>query len=396
MFSGYLFLVKSMIGTGFLFLASTAVTSGYAVSGFLLTLMAFVAFIAMQMIAVVSFEIGGDDISFFRACEVLAPRMKYVTDLSVAGSYIFVLAAYLIVFGDQLSQVITEEKWFMNLSQKELCIILKCALVVISAPMCYAQKMIGTSITNAIGMLCLIYVYSMCFVYADLTTHVEISALPDSFPATLSALTTMLLVYNVHGSMFSFLNNVRSASLKSISVTCASVSITGYLIYLPAMILPYLTYGRSVTPNFLSILPSGDFPVKIAKALLALSVALTFPILVHPVRRSTNVVLFKTGKTGLRNRLLVTTAILIISLICAVFLFKYLEPIINIAGLLGGNTMCFLMPAFLYRRAHKARPDMAGRSQGLYVIATVMFYASLLFYPLCMGSIIYELVTKNK
>ena len=175
------------------------------------------------------------------------------------------------------------------------------------------------------------------------------------------------------------------------------------------MILPFLTFGRGVKSNYLYNLDSTDgnvdVPIIIAFVFASLSVSISYVLQVQPVRRSVVSLIYGSrpleGKQERSVRVAVVSCLLLITYGLAVGIGDDLSLPINIAGLLGGNTMCFVMPFLLYLQHLRSEPAAApcGTTSGRRRhMTTVMVMVTLVFclclYPLCLSGIVYEAINK--
>jgi hypothetical protein len=97
-----------------------------------------------------------------------------------------------------------------------------------------------------------------------------------------------------------------------------------------------------------------------------------------------------TGNKERNLRVSIVAGLMLLSYGIAILLGDNLKLPINIAGLLGGNTMCFIMPFLLYLT--KYGYDMKNKFT-VAVVVTLAFCA--LLYPVCLTGIIYGAVTGN-
>jgi Na+/proline symporter len=174
------------------------------------------------------------------------------------------------------------------------------------------------------------------------------------------------------------------------------------------MLLPFLTFGAGIKSNYLynlvpsvvqadgSIIRTGkpEIPVIIAFIFASLSVSISYVLLLQPVRGSIMSLIYgnnqPTGKKEKTIRMILVVGLMAASYGLAVLLGDAIDLPINIAGLLGGNTMCFVVPFILYFRKYGF--DRKNRFSML-VAATLIF--CILLYPICLTGIIYSAVQKS-
>jgi hypothetical protein len=94
--------------------------------------------------------------------------------------------------------------------------------------------------------------------------------------------------------------------------------------------------------------------------------------------------------SGVAPRFIITTLIMLTTILIAAVLGDKLDLVFQLCGLISGNTLCFFMPSFLYWMAYNKRPNMQGRSVILYRLAQILFFVSIVCYPLCLAGILWN------
>jgi amino acid permease len=143
------------------------------------------------------------------------------------------------------------------------------------------------------------------------------------------------------------------------------------LCYLLVIVSGCTTFGTATSNNFLDNLASGfagnqkhamKIFVLIGQVLLAVSVALSYPLQLFPCRRSLQVLyeaalgveLGRAGEKGFRR--VVTSWVLIGTIVLAMWL-KSLGDTFEIVGAVGSNTICLIMPGINYCLLFWTRKD---------------------------------------
>jgi amino acid permease len=359
----------------------------------MLAIAAFITWVSLRTLSVLAIDYIQEQPSFYSISEKLVPKYKWVIDVSVILNCLGASTGYVITAGDLLSiGLYNMFQWqgasFPMSSTKK---IIQAAMIVSLAPLCLMKEMSGTKIANLIGLTCLLYIVITTFVYCDLHSVSTDLLYMDNFLTAIGSFPTFIFAFACQMNVFQIANELKNPTVKRMNVISLSSTLTGLIIYIPIMILPFLTFGNSIEPNYLTNLGKDKIPVQIAYILAAVSVSISYVLQVHPLRRSI-LSLHYGSRTPQkneekRNRYIVVSAILVVTFGIAVGLDK-IDVVTNFTGLLGGNTMCFLMPSILYLRRFGFKTDVFS----ILVMAVCVF--SIILYPLCLTGIIYDMVTR--
>ena len=391
--SGYSILTKSMIGSGLFVMAYGCFKFGIVMATIMLAIASLITWISLRTLSVLAIDYIHEQPSFYSISEKLIPKYKWVIDVSVILNCLGASTGYVITAGDLLSiGLYNMFQWqgasFPMSSTKK---IIQATMIVSLAPLCLMKEMSGTKIANLIGLTCLLYIVITTFVYCDLHSMSTDLLYMDNFLTAIGSFPTFIFAFACQMNVFQIANELKNPTVKRMNVISLSSTLTGLIIYIPIMILPFLTFGNSIEPNYLTNLGKDKIPVQIAYILAAVSVSISYVLQVHPLRRSI-LSLYYGSRTPAkteekRNRYIVVSAILLVTFGIAVGLDK-IDVVTNFTGLLGGNTMCFLMPSILYLRRYGFKTDPFS----ILVMAVGAF--SIILYPLCLTGIIYDMVSR--
>merc|ERR1712232_1398801 len=125
---------------------------------------------------------------------------------------------------------------------------------------------------------------------------------------------------------------------------------------------------------------------------MAINCVLTFPLQLHPCRRSLMIFIqtMRNEDFTYRGEKLVRRALTLAILLGAVgigLLVNDLGIVFSIVGTVGSNTICIIMPAYLYLRVFRGRE---GR-QLSKALAWVLLLCGCAILPLCLMAIAREL-----
>ena len=196
--------------------------------------------------------------------------------------------------------------------------------------------------------------------------------------------------------MFLVGEDMKDRTQKKLDSVALLSQLAGWCLFLPALICPYVTYGSSVKSNFLESMGLNvniGCSVAVLMGGLALSVAeiSAYPLQLFPCRKST-MVLVSGGKDlnvmeERKLRRIITAIILLTSTTIAIFV-RDLGVTLSLVGIIGSNTICFIMPSFLYCKAF-TRTESPVKWYASAVVCSI----STVLLPVCLTAIIYNTAT---
>jgi amino acid permease len=389
--SGYSILTKSMIGSGLFVMAYGCSKFGIILGSIMLAVATLITWISLRTLSILAIDRIDEEPSFYSISEKLVPKYRWVIDVAVIVNCLGASTGYVITAGDFLSIGLYNMFQWQNASfaMSNTKKIIQAAMIVSLAPLCLMKEMSGTKIANLVGLTCLLYIVITTFVYCDLQEMSSDLLYMDNFLTAIGSFPTFIFAFSCQMNVFQIANELKNPTVKRMNIISLSSTLTGLMIYIPIMILPFLTFGSQIKPNFLTNLGPDKIAVQIAYVLAAISVSISYVLQVHPLRRSILSLYYGAScpskSEEKRNRYIVVSIILMVTFGIAVGLDK-IDVVTNFTGLLGGNTMCFLMPSILYLRRFGFQTDRFS----ILVMAVGVF--SIILYPLCLTGIIYDMV----
>lgn len=388
MFGGYTILAKSMMGSGLLGVAGACAKGGWILGIFFSILIPVFTFMSLHLLTAVALRFDEDHrssvkpITFFKLSESVLGKLGAMgIEISLILKTFGASIVYLQVAGSMLSGLIlTSSMSPLNLSR-----LVQVGMALLFAPFCFLKRVTKTSVLNAIGIGCLVFIVAAAFIFFDPNSEAAstTSLYPSSATAVLSRIPIFVFAYTCHHNLLPCIDETRSPTVRRVDTISALACITGFLMYTPVMVFPYATFGSSVADNFLKNLPVDDLVTKIAYVCAAVSVCISFPLQVLPLRNSVCSLLFmrieRTEKSEIRMRYLVASVAVAMTLAVAVSV-QSLGVVMAITGLVGGNTICFLAPSLLYLK-------MFRRDHKMWYVAVALLVSSLALYTLCLGGI---------
>ena len=377
---------------------------------FALCVAAGITWLSLHVLSILALEFRAENPSFYSVSEKIMPRARWVVDVALIINCFGAAIAYVITSGQLMSFAIIamfkldgENSW---LGQNHIAMMVQAVMILSLAPLCMMKEISATKVPNLIGLTCLLYIVVTTFFYTDLSVNAGDSSLlyPGNAFLAMGSFPTFIFAFACQQNVFSVSNELRDANMKRLGVVSAASTATGFLVYVPMMLLPFMTFGRGVQSNYLYNLDSKDgnvdIPIIIAFVGASLSVSISYVLQVQPVRRSLVSLIYGseplTGSKEARVRVGIVTLILLSTYGLAVGIGSDLSLPINLAGLLGGNTMCFVMPFALYLKWNGFRwvKESTGEVDWFCIAVITVLGFCLALYPMCLTGIIWEAVSK--
>lgn len=402
--SSWSVLTKTILGVGMLTVPWAAAHIGWIMAGVLLLGAGAFATLALHLLACVAIELGGEDTTFYSACARVAPQMRFFVEIAIAVKCLGVATSYLQVTGALVVSVIDppEEEKFIA---KFLVIL---AAVICMCPICFRRRIGKTGFTNWIALAGIVYVWILLVSYGagnlfgSLTipgqvgnTVLERTSMfpPGSIIDIITTIPVFIFSFTCHQNMFPIANEITEPSVDRLtSVALASVS-TGVGIYGSCIIFGYAAFGADIDSNFLEALPPSVY-VTAGKVFFAIASALSFPLQTHPCRRSLSVLLktalkktFEYPQRGERLMRRGLTFLILIAIMTFATIVDDLGLIFELVGAIGSNTMCYIMPTYLYIKTFWGKPHASWLMMRL---ALLQFTFGILLIPACLFSIFYK------
>jgi amino acid permease len=382
---GYTVLAKSMMGAGLLGIAAACSKLGWVLGITFSILIPVISTVSMSLLARVALETPATSgpATFYNMSNRILGKwpsvfIEIVLILKTFGASI----VYLQVAGDMLALIIVSSSdQPLSISQANISRLVQVGLALVFYPFCLLRSISKTFIINTIGIACLLFITATSFIYFD-PSGVQPSPLwPQSVAGALSKIPVYLFAYCCHQNVFPIVDDIgkESAKMKKLNLVFTLASVTGFLVYTPVMVLPFISFGTSVQDNFLRNLPPQDIVTKMAYIAASLSVSISFPLQVVPLR---NAIIGLSNSKNEKLRIWIATAAVVAALGIAVS-GAPLGIVMAITGLIGGNTIVFLTPSWLYWKSHTKKSNSL-----LWISSWAIFVFSILLYPLCLVGII--------
>jgi amino acid permease len=281
-----------------------------------------------------------------------------------------------------------------SFSLRDASMVIRAVLLVILTPLCCLKKLGSTKLAVIFGLSCIFYIVVMTLFYSPCTAaRADVTTLmnPAGVFRIFSAFPIMTFAYVCHFSVFHMANEMKEVSKSRLNKVFVMALSTCTLVY-AFMLLPFLTFGTEVKQNFLLSLRKSDsfleVPVTASFIFAALSLSISYVILLMATRISFMALIFGAhqpeGTRELRLRVFMVLCIVILTFVVSAALGDNVALPIELAGILGGNTLGFVFPFSLYLKRYGLNNDR--RAFSVVVLIALVFCC--LLYPISLAGIL--------
>ncbi len=366
-----------------------------------LVLAALITWLSLKVLAMLALDYKDSKPSFYSVSSDLMPKARWVIDAALVINCFGGCICYVQTFGRLMTEgMLAIFNWDTSVwSESNMALVIQLGILAFLTPLCMMKEITATKIPNMVGLACILYIVTMTFFYTPCTAMSVDLLKPGNVVASFAAFPAFIFAYACQQNVFSVANEIKDVNMKKLNSVSVCSTLTGFIIYLPIMLLPYLTFGPLIKSNYLYNFVEEyktvglPVPIIIAFIFASLSVSISYVLLMQPVRCSTMSLIYgdhqPTGKKERVIRMGLALVLIAVSFALAYVAGDAVDLPVSIAGLLGGNTMCFVMPFLLYLKKYGF--DQRNKFT-LLVMATLIF--CILLYPICLSGIIYKEVTR--
>ena len=412
MLSCWTVMAKTMIGVGLLGLSCATAYCGWVLGIFLLLVAGAAAMFTLHLLNCMIMQSDTRHVSFYSIAEKHAPWSRWIVDVAIAVKSLGVGTAYFQVYGTQMTSFILSmapdiEQTTMSRFTLRTLVILGGLLIMI--PVCFRKSVSKTTIINVCGIVGITYIVILGIVYTDVDySLVGTSTWPlGTFPQIASKIPIFIFTFTCHQNMFLVGEDMKDRTRPKLDTVALLAELVGLCLFLPALICPYLTYGGYVKSNFLESMNANklinqDVAVLCGGLALAIAEISAFPLQLFPCRKSTMVLITRGGLDTLsvdsekKLRRILTAVILSATCLISIFV-ENLGITLSLVGIIGSNTICYIMPTFLYcktfdRKKNFSSTTSSGYSRAKWYASAVVGCIATLLLPVCLAAIIYTTI----
>jgi amino acid permease len=381
-------LANTILGIGTLSLPWAVSTCGWALGMTLFLVAAYFSFQSLFLLSKICCDPEvrkkvPEQLSFYTITAAASPRLAPFVDFIVALKTFGVATSYLQVVRDVMSPIIVSAFGDDDLDLK-VCTMLLLFVGVFIAPVCYRKRVTKTAVANWVSLFAMVYIVLILVVAAVLVRCGWLQLDPDqegahnvlppsglTIPRIFKLFPVFIFSFTCHQNAFLVANELQNRTLPRMASVMGNSIGFAVLCYLLVIFSGYTTFGTATSNNFLDNLATGFTGeqkramrvfVLVGQVLLAVSVALSFPLQLMPCRRSLQVLYeaalgVELGREGEKAFRRVTTSWVLVGTIVLAMWLKSLGDTFEIVGAVGSNTICLIMPGINYCLLFWTRKD---------------------------------------
>lgn len=425
LFSSWCVLTNTILGVGTLSLPWAVSTVGLGLGAIMLVGAGFLAALALHFLARIAVTLtrgsqGPSEISFYGACMEAAPAARLIVDIAIAVKCFGVATSYLQVVGQlsavlvaQLSRsctplhaLLTQAGLFAGSegavfgAPEPLRRLMVCLAALVVAPVVFHKRITKTSSQNLVAIAAWLYIAALviCYSIGLLPQAQEEGALsqdsswqvlpPHSMDkwAMASTLPIFIFSFTCHQNMFAIATELKGRTVARLDVILTAAIGTSMVLYSAAGFGGYIRFGSHLSQNFMLNLPQGPLVI-FGEVWAIVAVVFTYPLQLHPCRRSLTILVsayvgrFLDRREDRILRRILTVCILLGTAGLAV-LIRDLGLTLAFVGAVGSNTVVLIMPAFLFLRTYRAERSF------LWYVALAVFVLGCLILPVCVTAVV--------
>jgi amino acid permease len=389
-------LTNTIVGAGVLGLPYAYSKAGILLGTFFLLFFGAAAGLGLHLLHVSARKVHPRQGSFYTVAHASIPKFAFLIDVAVAIKCFGVATSYLLVIGDLLPSALSGLACSSSacswVTERENWIGIFLVFIV---PLCYLKTVDSLKFTSA---LCLVFV-----IYLTVTVilHEYLPKLDpcDSFPGvkcpgsktlaqfdldTLKTISIFIFAYTCHQNIFAISNELQVNTEARVDVVVTWAVSNAAVVYLLVASYGYLALGSLVSSNVLTDYPSSTL-VLVAKLAVAWLVAFSYPLQLHPCRRSLLQLIFGNPDVLLpahKWRWLGSTTAILVASVGLGLVLKDLGLVLAVVGASASTMMCYILPGLVYMQLY---PQWHPRR----VFACALMIAGLVIMPVCLASIIF-------
>uniref|UniRef100_A0A8C4LWM7 Solute carrier family 38 member 3 n=1 Tax=Equus asinus asinus TaxID=83772 RepID=A0A8C4LWM7_EQUAS len=393
-------LSNAIMGSGILGLAYAMANTGIILFLFLLTAIALLSSYSIHLLLKSSGIVG------IRAYEQLGYRAfgmpgKLAAALAITLQNIGAMSSYLYIIKSELPLVIRAflnlqdhtSDWYVN---GNYLVILVSVIVIL--PLALMRQLGYLGYSSGFSLSCMVFfliavIYKKFHVPCPLPPNSNTTGNVETEAATAYTIPIMAFAFVCHPEVLPIYTELKDPSKRKMQhISNLSIAVM-YVMYFLAALFGYLTFYDGVESELLHTYNKVDpFDVLILCVRVAVltAVTLTVPIVLFPVRRAIQQMLFQSQEFSWLRHTLIATSLLI----CINLLVIFAPTILGIFGIIGATSapcLIFIFPAIFYFRIVPTEKEPARSTPK--ILALCFAVLGLLLMTMSMSFIIIDWVS---
>ncbi|KAJ2004123.1 hypothetical protein GGI04_002720, partial [Coemansia thaxteri] len=343
-------IANTIIGSGILALPYALKEAGFYAGILALVLVAFLTAFSLNTLLYSGRRVGLYKYELVSAA-ALGRSGYYLLSFALSVNSVGSCISYLIIVGDivtDLAQAIFGANCFTTRQA-----VIMVAAVVFTLPLLFFRSLEPLVKPSALSTLCLPVIVSIVAIRGPAYAQPEPAPTPVFGPSILPAIGVIAFAYSCTQTCFQNYQMLQSKTLAAWNKATVYATATAAIIYLAFSVISYRSFGLDTQPNLLNNFRSDDVLANIARALLAFSLTLTYPMQFYPVRDLLGEALGLPVEAlaGSQKRLFQgLTLLLFASTLAAALVVTDLGFVFKLIGTAASSLLIFGLPGIIYLR----------------------------------------------
>ncbi|KAJ2353717.1 hypothetical protein IWW50_004075 [Coemansia erecta] len=275
-------LVNTIIGSGILALPYALKEAGFYFGIFVMVLVSLLIYFSLNTLVYSGRRVGL--YKYESVSEAALGRFgHHLLSFALAVNSIGSCISYLIIVGDTATSV-TQHVFGQNALTSRQAII-SCAAIGFTLPLLFFRSLEPLVKPSVISTLCLPFIVAIVAIRGP-AYHTVPEPVPKPVfgPSVLPAFGVIAFAYSCTQTCYQSYQTLHQKTLHGWKSATAFATTLAVCIYLAFSVVSYQSFGLDTQPNLLNNFASDDGLANIARALLAFSLTLTYPMQFYPIR----------------------------------------------------------------------------------------------------------------
>ncbi|KAJ2556551.1 hypothetical protein EV175_001934 [Coemansia sp. RSA 1933] len=341
-------LVNTIIGSGILALPYALKEAGFYAGIATLVAASVLIHLALRMLV-----LAGRRTGLYRyeaVSEAAGGRIGYYAlAFGLAVSSIGSCISYLIIIGDTASSVAQTAFGSSMLTSRTAVMVI--ASGTLTLPLLFFRTLDPLVRPSAISTLCLPAIVAIVAIRGPAYAPPEPAPTPVWGPSFLPAFGVIAFAYSCTQTCFQSYTTLRTRSMEAWRTATSFAVGTAVAVYLAFSIVSYRSFGLLTDPNVLNNFDADDAIANVARALLAFSLTLTYPMQFYPIRDLLGNKLLNSsegGSAGAGKRFHAFTVMLFALTLGVALAVDDLGFVFKLIGTAASSLLIFVLPAIIY------------------------------------------------
>jgi len=304
------------------------------------------------------------DLTYYKVASRLSKNAALLLEGGVIITSFLSAVAYSVVSGKMMVDLL--QAWGVTFGIEQtasniarVTIVIKLVIAGLLSPLCFAKEIKKTTIPNAMGILCLLYI--VCYAifmakpYGSENKSEALMMEPKSWQHVIISIPKFLFAYCCAQNLFGVANETTKFSVRRLDSMAFLATATAIIFNFACSIFPFMTFGRAGKDdgNFITKYHTEQGPASQAVRIAAVfQVCVGFVLVLHPLRASFIGIAQRFGVVANKSEVSVRYFFAAVAVVSAVgaslALGNDLGLAIDLGGLIGANIMCFIVPCYLF------------------------------------------------